>query len=42
MVDDQKIKTILEWEKPRMTKGLRSFIGLASYYRELCGTSLKC
>ena len=32
MVDDQKIKAILEWEKPKMTKGLRSFLGLASYY----------
>ena len=34
MVDDQKIKVILEWEKPKMTKGLRSFLGLASYYRK--------
>ena len=34
MVDDQKIKTILEWEKPKTTKGLRSFLGLASYYRK--------
>ena len=32
MVDDQKIKAILEWEKPKMTKGWRSFIGLANYY----------
>ena len=35
MVDDQKIKVILEWEKPKTTKGLRSFLGLASYYRKL-------
>ena len=34
MVDDQKIKAILEWEKPKTTKGLRSFIGLAIYYRK--------
>ena len=34
MVDDQKIKAILEWEKPKMTKGLRSFLGLTSYYRK--------
>ena len=34
MVFDQKIKTILEWEKPKTTKGLRSFLGLASYYRK--------
>ena len=32
MVDDQKIKAILEWENPKTTKGLRSFLGLASYY----------
>ena len=32
IVDDQKIKAILKWEKPKTTKGLRSFIGLASYY----------
>ena len=25
MVDDQKIKAILEWEKPKTIKGLRSF-----------------
>ena len=35
MVDDQKIKAILEWEKSKMTKGLRSFLGLASYYRKI-------
>ena len=34
MVDDQKIKAILEWEKPKTTKGLRLFLGLASYYRK--------
>ena len=34
MVDDQKIKAILKWEKPKTTKGLRSFLGLASYYRK--------
>ena len=34
MVEDQKIKAILEWEKPKTTKGLRSFLGLASYYRK--------
>ena len=33
-MDDQKIKAILKWEKPKMTKGLRSFLGLASYYRK--------
>ena len=34
MVDDQKIKSIIEWEKSKTTKGLRSFLGLASYYRK--------
>ena len=34
MVDDQKIKAILEWEKSQTIKGLRSFLGLASYYRK--------
>ena len=34
MVDDQKIKAILEWEKPKTTKGLRLFLGLVSYYRK--------
>ena len=33
-MDDQKIKAFLEWEKPKMTKGLRLFLGLASYYRK--------
>ena len=32
MVDDQKIKAILQWEKSKTTKRLRSFVGLASYY----------
>ena len=34
MVDDQEIKAILEWEKSKTTKVLRSFLGLASYYRK--------
>ena len=34
MVDDQKIKAILEWKKQKTTKGLRSFLRLASYYRK--------
>ena len=34
IVDDQKIKAILEWEKLKTTKGLRSLFGLASYYRK--------
>ena len=31
-MDDQKIKAILEWAKPKTTNGLRSFLGLVSYY----------
>ena len=34
MVDDKKIKTILEWEKSKTTKRLRSFLGLTNYYRK--------
>ena len=34
MVDDQKIKAILEWEKSKTTKRLRLFLGLASYHRK--------
>ena len=34
MVDDQKRKAILVWMKPKTTKGLRSFLGLASYFRK--------
>ena len=32
MVDDQRIKAILDWKKLKTTKGLRSFLWLASYY----------
>ena len=34
MVDDQKIKAILEWEKLKTTKRVRLLLGLASYYRK--------
>ena len=34
MVDDQKIKAILEWKKLNTTERIRSFFGLASYYRK--------
>ena len=34
MINDQKIKAILEWEIPKTTKGLRLFLELASYYRK--------
>jgi hypothetical protein len=33
-MDDHKVKTILDWEPPRLVSVLRSFLGLASYYRK--------
>jgi len=33
-MDDHKVKTILDWEPPRLILALRSFLGLASYYRK--------
>jgi len=32
-VDPKKIKAIMEWETPRNVEEVRSFMGLASYYR---------
>jgi hypothetical protein len=33
-MDDHKVKAILDWEPPRSILALRSFLGLASYYRK--------
>ena len=33
-MDPEKIRTILEWPLPSTTDELRSFLGLASYYRK--------
>jgi hypothetical protein len=33
-MDDHKVKAILDWEPPRSVPALRSFLGLASYYRK--------
>jgi hypothetical protein len=33
-MDDHKVKPILDWEPPRLVPTLRSFLGLASYYRK--------
>jgi len=33
-VDDRKIKSIKEWKTPTNTTEIRSFLGLASYYRK--------
>jgi len=33
-MDDHKVKAILDWEPPKLVPALRSFLGLASYYRK--------
>ena len=33
-VDPEKIKAVESWERPRSVKGVRGFVGFASYYRE--------
>jgi hypothetical protein len=33
-MDDHKVKVILDWKPPRSVPALRSFLGLASYYRK--------
>jgi hypothetical protein len=33
-MDDHKLKAILDWEPPRLVPTLRSFLGLAPYYRK--------
>ena len=35
--DPQKVQAIAEWPIPRCVKDVRSFLGLASYYRKFCG-----
>ena len=32
-VDPSKVKDVLEWETPQTVKEVRSFLGLAGYYR---------
>jgi len=34
-VDPKKIRVIIEWEAPRNVDEVRSFMGLACYYRRL-------
>jgi hypothetical protein len=34
VMDDHKVKEILDWEPPKSVLALRSFLGLASYYRK--------
>jgi hypothetical protein len=33
-MDDHKVKAIVDWEPPKSVLTLRSFLGLASYYRK--------
>ena len=33
MVDSQKIQAVSEWKQPQNVKEIRSFLGLAGYYR---------
>jgi hypothetical protein len=33
-MDDHKVNAILDWEQPKLVLTLRSFLGLASYYRK--------
>ena len=32
-MDDSKVKAIKEWPTPKMVRGVRSFLGLANFYR---------
>jgi hypothetical protein len=32
-MEPEKVKAIMEWEVPRSTRGVRSFVGFANYYR---------
>jgi hypothetical protein len=34
VMDDHKVKAILDWEQPKSVPALRSFLGLACYYRK--------
>ena len=34
-VDPKKIEVVVEWKPPRNVTEVRSFLGLASYYRRL-------
>jgi len=33
-MDDHKVKAVMDWEPPKSMPALRSFLGLASYYRK--------
>jgi hypothetical protein len=34
MVDEEKVKAIRDWKRPKTTNELQRFLGLVNYYRE--------